>query len=220
LKGLELKWCELSPARQASLEEAWIACCQGSVPVGAVVVDAAGKIISRGRNRIHELEVPSGRAYGSQLAHAELNAPLALDRDLADVHSCAIYISLEPCPLCLGAIYMSGVRTIFYAAEDAYAGSANLLGTTPYLTRKPVTANGPFRNGLAEFASALHIEFCLREYRLPNLVIEMERQVFPVGVTLGEKARAGGLFQQWAAQGWTAAQAFDRIADLMPLTLS
>lgn len=211
-----MKWSELSPVWQACLEEAWNACCQGSVPVGAVVEDASGKIISRGRNRIREREAPSGLAYDNQLAHAELNALLALPRDSVDVHSCAIYTSLEPCPLCLGAIYMSGLRTIYYAAEDAYAGSTNLLGTTPYLTKKSIKVNGPFRAGLAEFAYALHIEFCLRVYPLPNPVIEMERQVLPVGVALAEKARAGGFFQQWITQGLTAAQAFDRISDLMP----
>lgn len=211
-----MKWCELSPAWQACLEEAWIACCQGSVPVGAVVEDASGKIISRGRNRIREREAPPGLAYGNQLAHAELNALLALPRDSVAVHSCAIYTSLEPCPLCLGAIYMSGLRKIFYAAQDAYAGSTNLLGKTWYLAHKPVQVSGPQRGGLAEFACALHIEFCLRVYPLPNPVIEMERQVLPVGVALAEKARAGGFFQQWIAQGLTAPQAFDRISDLIP----
>jgi tRNA(Arg) A34 adenosine deaminase TadA len=208
-----LKWTELSPAWQACLEEAWTAHCTGSVPVGAAVVDGDGKIISRGRNRIRELEAPPGLAYDNQLAHAELNALLALRRDSVNVHSCAIYTSLEPCPLCMGAIYMSGVRKIYYAAEDAYAGSTNLLGKTWYLARKPIQVSGPQRGGLAEFACALHIEFCLRAYPLPNPVVEMERNVFPAGVALAEKVRAGGLFQQWAAAGLETASVFDTFQD-------
>lgn len=209
-----MKWSELSPAWQACLGEAWTAHCSGNTPVGAVVVDKDGKIISLGRNRIRDLEAPPGLAYDNQLAHAELNALLALPRVTGDIHSCAIYTSLEPCPLCMGAIYMSGLRKLFFAAEDAYAGSTDLLGKTWYLAHKPIQVSGPQCGGLAEFACALHIEFCLRVYPQPNPVIEMERDVFPAGVALAEKVRAAELFQQWAAAGLGIAAVFDAFQEL------
>ena len=210
-----MRWTELSPAWQACLEETWEAYCQGTMPVGAVVTDASGGIVSRGRNRIRERSAPGQQVCNNELAHAELNALLGLESYSPEIHSYAVYTSVEPCPLCMGAIYMSGVRRVYFASRDAYAGSTNLLGTTPYLARKPVQAFGPFLGGLAEFACALHIEFCLRVYSLPNPVIEMERQEFPDGVALAEKGRAGELFQQWATQGLTAAQAFDHMSALM-----
>ena len=210
-----MKWSELSSAWQACLEESWAAYCQGSVPIGAVIVNPAGEIVSRGRNRIREREAPPLQTCNNQLAHAELNALLALGPRPADVRSFAIYTAVEPCPLCMGAIYMAAVRSIYFACEDAYAGSTNLLGTTWYLGHKPVLAFGAQRGaGLAEFACALHIEYNLRTYEQPNIVVDMERTVFPQGVALGEKLAEGGLGQQWAAEGIGVAEAYARVGDL------
>jgi tRNA(adenine34) deaminase len=226
-----LKWTELALAWQACLEEAWEAYCQGSVPIGAVVANAEGGVVSRGRNRIRAHSAPGGQVCNSQLAHAELNALLGLDSNPPEIHSYAVYTSVEPCPLCMGAIYMSGVRQVYFASQDAYAGSTNLLGTTPYLARKPVRAFGPFLGGLAEFTCALHVDFILRRqqtnraeppgsYPAPSgpdggPVVAAEREVFPLGVALGEKLFDSGLGQQWAQSGMdiaTVLAEFQKIA--------
>ncbi len=65
--GLEGAWRE-------SFELAWEAFRVGTIPVGAVVADASGEIVARGRNRIFEEEAPPGQLAGTYLAHAELNA--------------------------------------------------------------------------------------------------------------------------------------------------
>jgi len=85
-------------------------------PFGAVVV-RDGKIISRAWNRVLLDRDPT--------AHAEVNAIRDAARALGSfrLESCDLYTSCEPCPMCLGAVYWSGVRRVYYAAtrEDADA---------------------------------------------------------------------------------------------------
>jgi len=71
-------WRTLAFPWQACLEEAWLAYRAGSVPIGAVVTDTSGKILSRGRNRISESIADGGYLYGQTLAHAELNTLVTL----------------------------------------------------------------------------------------------------------------------------------------------
>lgn len=94
------------------------------------VTDAAGHILSRGRNR-----VPAGNSLEKSVNHndlsnAELNALLALDSRRIDRRSCVLYTTTEPCPLCLGAFYMSGLRNLHYASRDPYAGNRRLLAAS------------------------------------------------------------------------------------------
>jgi tRNA(adenine34) deaminase len=208
-----LKWIELSPAWQACLEMAWEAYTCDCVPVGAVVIDGAGQIVSRGRNRLREQAAPPRQVCDSQLAHAELNALLELKVGSPEVHDYALYTSLEPCPLCMGAFYMSGARTLYYASPDTYAGSTDLLGKTPYLAHKPIRVFGPFYGGLAEFGCALHVDFIRRLARPGPMdrdaVIEANRLTFPRGVELGEKLFTSGAAQGWARAGLEIGTVFD-----------
>ena len=192
-------WESLSLPWQVCLEEAWVAYSAGSVPVGAVVTDAAGRILLRGRNRICESEGEAGSLYGQTLAHAEVNALISLPpQGEIDRHTCALFTTMEPCPLCLGAIYMSGVRQLHYAARDPFAGSANLLGVTPYLSRKPVKAFGPQRADLEIVSLALLVEFELSHDRGESTrqLLEVWRAVVPQGVSLGEALFQSGELRQ------------------------
>ena len=105
------------------------------MPIGAVITDASGQILARGRN--HSRDGGPAPVHSHTLAHAEVNALLALNSDHADPHTCILYTSCEPCPLCFGAFYMSGLRELRYASRDPFGDSVNLLGATPYLKRKP-----------------------------------------------------------------------------------
>ena len=123
-------WEGLAAPWQVCLEEAWMADCAGSVPIGAVVTDAQGNIIGRGRNRIMDQTAstahpsqagprPSGLVFNHDLAHAELNALLSLHYSHdTDTHEWTLYTTMEPCPLCLGAFYIAGLRQLYYAARD------------------------------------------------------------------------------------------------------
>lgn len=100
----------------------------GEVPVGAVVVKD-GKIIGEGRNRREE----SGNALG----HAELEAISQACKALRTwrLSGCELYVTLEPCPMCTGAVINSHIDVVVYGAEDERAGccgtAANLF-TLPY----------------------------------------------------------------------------------------
>jgi tRNA(adenine34) deaminase len=71
------------------LELAWEAYRAGSLPIGAVVADMDGRLLSSGRNRIHERSGPPGAVHGRKLAHAELNALLSFEGEL-DPRSCVL----------------------------------------------------------------------------------------------------------------------------------
>ncbi|MDV6373043.1 nucleoside deaminase [Deinococcus arenicola] len=128
----------LSPGWHAALAEAWEAYLRGSYPIGACVVDANGQVIARGRNRLGEpRNVEGGFIAGHDLAHAEINALLNLtDTPSPECHGWTVLTTVEPCPQCAGAILMSGVRGVDYAAPDPWAGSKRLLTDDPYAVAK------------------------------------------------------------------------------------
>ena len=88
----------------------------GDVPVGCVVVSPDGAIIGRGRNRREEL----GRAT----AHAEVEAIEAACAALGSwrLEGCRLYVTLEPCPMCAGAIINARVEAVRYGAREEKSG--------------------------------------------------------------------------------------------------
>ena len=181
------------------------------MPIGAVVTEADGQILARGRN--HFRDAGLAPVHSHTLAHAEVNALLALDSDHADPHTCILYTSCEPCPLCFGAFYMSGLRELRYASRDPFGGSVNLLGTTPYLSRKPIRVFGPERADLETILGALHTEFVLRDsgerYRH---VVDAWAAVVPEGVRLGEQVFRDGLLGRLREAGVRAAEVVEQLS--------
>lgn len=92
------------------------AAADGEVPVGCVIV-RAGEIVGRGRNRREK-----GR---SALAHAELEAIDEACRNLGGwrLWECTLYVTLEPCPMCAGAIVNARIARVVYGASDAKFGA-------------------------------------------------------------------------------------------------
>ena len=219
-------WDSLALPWQTCLEEAWMAYCSGAVPIGAAVTDAEGHIIGRGRNRItgENSDTPTGVLSVSrhELAHAELNALLSLNYFYHEVtlqkdpHTWCLYTTMEPCPLCLGAFYMSGLRQLHYAARDSFAGSVNLLGTTPYLSRKPIQVFGPVA-ALENLSVGLVVESMLRDSPADRsqLLLDHWRKVVPMGVALGEHLFAQQILSQLQAANATAAEMFVRVSQVI-----
>ena len=111
------RWSQLSEPWQLALEQAIAAYLhRDSAPIGAVIVNGQNKIVSQGANAFTD----------GRLAHAELNALVALPPDALRT-SCEIYSTLEPCPMCAGAIRMSQLRGVHFAARDPSAGSSDLF---------------------------------------------------------------------------------------------
>ena len=109
---------------RAALEEAAAAKAEGEIPVGAVVV-CNGEIVARAHNE-REREI-------DPTAHAEVlalrRAAKRLGRRRLD--GCTLYVTLEPCPMCAGAIVMSDVDLVYYGAADARAGCAGSVYALP-----------------------------------------------------------------------------------------
>ena len=104
---------------QKALELAAAAAEEGEVPVGAVVVKkTTGEIIGKGRNMRETAK--------NALAHAEIIAIDEACRTLGGwrLPECAIYITLEPCPMCCGAIINSRIDDVYFGAYDFKSGSA------------------------------------------------------------------------------------------------
>lgn len=99
-----------------ALQLAELAGSAGDVPVGAVIVKD-GEIIARGYNR--------REAGHSATAHAELSAIEAACRATGHwrLHGCTLYVTLEPCPMCAGAIINSRLDRVVYGARDEKAGA-------------------------------------------------------------------------------------------------
>ena len=117
-----------------ALDLAREAAAAGEVPVGAVVV-REGQVLGEGRNRRE-----AGR---SALAHAELEAIAQACQRLGTwrLTGCQLYVTLEPCPMCTGAIINAHIDTVVYGADDERAGcrgTAADLFALPYSHRPEV----------------------------------------------------------------------------------
>ena len=101
-----------------ALEEARAALLSDDVPVGAIVLDAAGAVIGRGRN---EREL-----HRDPTAHAEIVAIREAAAALGDWHltGCTLVVTLEPCVMCAGAILAARVPTVVFGAWDDKAGAS------------------------------------------------------------------------------------------------
>jgi len=210
-------WDTLARPWQVCLEEAWAALCAGSLPIGSCVTDADSNVLSRGRNRLFENDGPHGQIFGHDLAHAEMNALLGLRDDPGPVerHARIVYTTTEPCPLCLGAFYMSGARTLRFAARDPYAGSTNLIGATPYLSRKPVTVTGPESADIETLLVALHVAVSLRRgHNGARHLLDAWRPLLSDGVTLGEALAASGLLDTLRAENMDTADVIHHLCEV------
>jgi tRNA(adenine34) deaminase len=204
-------WETLSTPWQACLELAWEAYCDDCYPIGAVVTGPDGIILSRGRNRIYEKVKATWHTNGAELAHAEVEALRGLDLHVLDPHACVLYTTTEPCPMCMGTFYMSGLRTLYYAARDPYAGSVNLLGKTWYLSRKTIKVSGPDLL-LEPIVVALFVEQDARIHsqELPaGIFWEMYREAIPSGVEFGLELARKGNFQDLRKRGASTKEMID-----------
>lgn len=130
----------------AALAEAAKAAAAGEVPVGAVVV-RDGEVVARGRNRPIQLADPT--------AHAEVVALRRAARKAGNYRlaGCDLYVTVEPCAMCLGALVQARVRRLVFGAADPKAGAVSSVMVFPFdrLNHRPEVVAGV----LAEESAAL-----------------------------------------------------------------
>jgi tRNA(adenine34) deaminase len=137
-----------------ALRRAARAAAAGEVPVGAVVV-RGGRVIAGGANRPIRAADPT--------AHAEIVALRRAARKVGNYRlpDCELYVTVEPCAMCLGAIVQARVRRLVYGAPDPKAGAVASVMTFPFadLNHRPEVVGGVMA---AESAALLRGFFCDR----------------------------------------------------------
>ena len=147
---------------QRALELAQMAFDEGEVPVGAVIVKkTTGEIVGEGRNMRENAK--------SALAHAEIMAIDAACKKLGGwrLPECAMYVTLEPCPMCCGAIINSRIDNVYFGAYDIKSGSAvsvQKMFELPYNYRPEVTG-GIMEKECAEILSEFFRQLRIRKNR-------------------------------------------------------
>ncbi|NJL62036.1 MAG: nucleoside deaminase [Methylacidiphilales bacterium] len=97
----------------------------GDIPVGAVIVNSQGKLIAQGENRKERDCDPT--------AHAEIVALRMAAKLLQNwrLHECTLYVTLEPCPMCAGAIVQARIGILVYGVDDAKTGAVRTVANIP-----------------------------------------------------------------------------------------
>jgi cytidine deaminase len=129
-----------------ALAEARAAAARGEVPVGAVVLDPAGRVVAQAGNRTRELSDPT--------AHAEIlairAACAAAGTDRLPGH--ALWVTLEPCPMCAAALAFARIARLYYGAADPKSGG---VGQGPRIFSHPQCHHRPeVFDGIAEAEAA------------------------------------------------------------------
>ncbi len=122
-----------------ALDEADRASAHEDVPVGAVIVDGEGRVIAAGHNRREELSDPT--------AHAEIEALRGAAEKLGRwrLDGLTLYATLEPCPMCAGALLNARIDRVVYGCRDDKAGALHslfVIGLDPRLNHRFVVTGG------------------------------------------------------------------------------
>lgn len=123
-----------------AIKQAKKAAAIGEVPIGAVIVQN-GKIISRGYNKRETKK--------NALLHAEIDAINKACKKLGGwrLPECEIYVTLEPCPMCMGAIISARIDRLYFGAYDEKSGAASsVLDLSGALPHKVITQGGVMEN--------------------------------------------------------------------------
>lgn len=162
---------------EVALGLAWEAMVAGTTPVGCVVLDRRGEIVTRGRGRRYVREAAPGQLSYSHLAHAELNA-LAQLPPIQRYEDHVVLTTLEPCLLCVGAAVMATVGRVEYAGADPYGGSAHVQVENPHTARLMPSLIGPAEGALGVIGALLHYAF-YTERNPDGVVVSAYREAMP-----------------------------------------
>lgn len=145
-----------------ALAEAETAAACGEVPVGAVLVDMAGRVVAADHNRVEADRDPT--------AHAEMLVLRAAARHLGgpNLAGCDLWVTLEPCAMCTAAIGLARLRRLYFGAYDAKAGAVE---HGPRLFARNAVRHRPeIYGGIDEVRAARLLREFFRERRQPGEV--------------------------------------------------
>jgi len=171
--------------------------------------------VSRGRNCVNEKAAEGTVLYGHLLAHAEMNALIQTDWSTVDSDTCILYTTIEPCPMCVGAVRMAHVCEIRYAARDNAAGSSSLINKTPFLKRGNLNIIRAKDTALEVVLLGIFIEVALTIPH-PNTTAWIERLStgIPAASQLGYELFASKQLRFWKEEAKKASFVVDQLGQI------
>lgn len=142
---------------KSALKCAEAALREGEVPIGAVVV-YEGKVIARGHNRRTKKQIAT--------AHAEIEAIEKACKKLKSwrIPECELYVTLEPCPMCMGAVLNARIKKVYFGApEDKGRSLTSELASANLLNHTVEVEGGVMKEECAEILSRFFSEMRIRE---------------------------------------------------------
>lgn len=142
---------------KSALKCAEAALREGEVPIGAVIV-CDGKVIARGHNRRTKRQIAT--------AHAEIEAIEKACKKLKSwrIPECELYVTLEPCPMCMGAVLNARIKKVYFGApEDKGRSLTNELASANLLNHTVEVEGGVMKEECAEILSRFFSEMRIRE---------------------------------------------------------
>lgn len=207
-------WNDLDYVWKEAFSLAWESFRKGTIPIGAIIVDELGNIISKGRNRIFDITSNNPLA-GTCMAHAEMTAMINLkEKEHPNIRKYTLYTTMEPCPMCFGAMVMMNIRNLRYAAKDGFAGATELNEKMGYIKGK--------RMDIKKEAAELEVfQICLQTAYECNRKHNRIEELFhswgthsSEGVELGKKLYDEGYFEEAVRQNKSLEEIYDRVISL------
>ncbi len=191
-------------------ELAWEAFSVGSLPVGAVVVDGDGTIVTKGRNRRFEMEADPGQLVNTDLAHAEMNALAYVSHGLYPDH--VLYSTLEPCLMCSAAAAHVNIGRIRFAAADPNLTEIDRVPeVVDYIGPRWAVRAGPFDSPLARISALLQLAHFLGWNPDANFIKAVDG-VDPGLVTLARQLVTSGMIGSLKTA--SPSEAFRKLVDV------
>lgn len=129
-----MRYQELDEYWKRIFQLEWESVCEGSKAIAALIVSEDGEIISEGRNKIGSSQIPNSRVL-----HAEVETIRNLDIErYPNVKKYTLVTGLEPCPMCMGTMVMSGLRNVIIGARDDHGGAMDLINHSSFLRNKNI----------------------------------------------------------------------------------
>lgn len=150
-------WAALDRPWQECFELAWQSFLDGGIPIAAALTDGGGSVLSRARNQ--RFAATATATMTGLLGHAELNVladglPAAKNRE----HDAVLYATLQPCPMCLGAVIVARLGRLTFAATDpTWAGVERLPELNHEVLARWPRVDGPLPGRVGLWATALPI---------------------------------------------------------------